>query len=225
MKKRLLAVLIAITTIVTIPGIASATHADPHIGNSLGMPDPNSEGTAYTYYIEVCLDASIGGGPTWDTYGTGFNTQDRIRDAMNAWNALNGEAKFFASNTCSAADTFIQVRYDTYSNFAELQRTESQACGVGSGTCWETAILHWSSAVSWWVGSGSPPVNLYDAQSMFTHELGHALYLDHSSNSAATMAANLPVGSAWMRNLEGGPCNSISTSDVFGYKYSFSCTH
>lgn len=143
---------------------------------------------------------------------------------MAEWNALGGEAHFYQSNNCATTDTYIGVSYDTYSNFAEFQFSETKSCGVGNGTCWETGILHWNSDINWWVGTGVPPPGWYDAWSMFTHELGHGLNLGHSNNSAATMYSSLPPAYTFMRSLHGGPCDgSGEYSDVYGYKYYFTC--
>lgn len=209
------------------PVPAAANHADPHIGAAVGFPNPNSHNSTYSYYIEVCLASNMSGGPTWDAYGTGFNTQDRIRDAMAAWNALGGEAHFFASNNCSYFDTFILVSYDTYSNFGELSQNLWHFCGEPGAICWDKTTLHWDSTQNWYVGTGTPAAGQSDAQSMFTHELGHALYLGHSTNTAATMYGT-QLGSngteTWKRSLHGGPCDgSGEFSDVLGYKTSFTC--
>lgn len=227
--RRLAAILIALGLMLALPSSASANHADPHLGNTAGwMPYPDSHNSTYSYYIEVCLDSSIGGGPTWNTYNTGYNTQDRIRDAMAAWNALQGEAHFYQSDNCATTDTYIKVFYDDYSDFSEMELviSDSKSCAVGNGTCWETAYLHWNKKLDWYVGNGTPPSFQYDAWSMFTHELGHALNLGHSSNQYATMYGSMPKGELGKRTLYGGPCDTgLELSDVLGYKYFFTCNH
>lgn len=225
MRNRVLAVTLAIATLIAFSSPVAATHNDPHLGNSIdARPNPNSHNSTYTYYIEVCLSQSVFGGPVWDAYGAGFLAQDRIRDAMAAWNALNGEAHLFVSDNCATTDTYILVSNDTYSMFAVFQYSETKSCATG--TCWETAILHFSTAVSWYMGTATTNFGGYDGWSMFTHELGHGFNLGHATaGSLATMEASLGLGATFMRSLKGGPCGSTATSDVFGYRNYFGCTH
>ncbi len=124
---------------------------------------------------------------------------------MATWNALNGEARFFQSDNCANEDTYIKVMYDTYSDFSFFEFDERPICSVGTFVCWETGLLHWNSNTNWYVGTGTPPTGWYDAWSMFTHELGHALYLDHATaGSLATMQASIGgTGSIFMRTLKG----------------------
>ncbi len=61
---------------------------------------------------------------------------------------------------------------------------------------------------TWYTGTGNPSSSQFDLQSIVTHELGHAVGLDHTqsshcpnSSSMATMCAGSPIGKTWQRSL------------------------
>jgi predicted Zn-dependent protease len=66
------------------------------------------------------------------------------------------------------------------------------------------ADINFNPAYSW---SSNPTSGQYDIQSVFTHELGHALGLGHSSNSSAVMQATIG---------DGVKRRTISNDDILG---------
>ena len=129
---------------------------------------------------------------------------------MNTWNNVGAnislanktmidhvivkQSSTLSDNTHLAEETRTHGRYNWTSGTWE--RVSSQIL-VNTGYTWST--------------SSSCPSGSYDLQSVMTHEFGHSLGLDHSSNSTAAMRSGLSSGSTSKRVLNSDDKDGLKT--------------
>jgi len=126
-----------------------------------------------------CLDASAGNAEnqinviqasstTWDNAGADFNFH------------YNGTH----SNTNASHNNVNEVLWRNVSGGGALATTTIWYSGNNVQEC---DMVFWDLGITWHGGSGAPPSNMFDIQSVGTHEFGHFLCLDHSPYAAAVM--------------------------------------
>jgi hypothetical protein len=117
--------------------------------------------------------------------------QDRIQDAVNVAAAVVAPYGVSISETTDPAAANVVI--DTGSTSAAGGRADGVlGCYTSAGEI--TLIQGWS----WYAGADASAVGpgQYDFETAVLHELGHALGLGHSSNSASVMFATLATGVA-----------------------------
>lgn len=157
--------------------------------------------------------------PYWDLSGSSTvyfrvnelpsTYQSRLYNARDQWNAVSGASIILSRNDSSYdlrvfdghidgqwGTAGITKRYwagDTYISWATVEVDEDEA---------------------WYTGTGTPGGSEVDLYSVLTHELGHALAINHTNNSCSgganpTMCPVVPVGTTWMRSLENDDKNAL----------------
>lgn len=149
---------------------------------------PLWSGSTHSYGYGASLPVS------WWTY---------LDRGANAW--TNVTPSHWVWNKSSPIDIWVYYSY-------------IDGAGNAAGNTIQWTSITFDSSENWYVGSGVPGSNQIDAQSVATHELGHALRLAHTSGiycpgntNNATMCASGPTGSYYMRTLEGDDRNAINT--------------
>lgn len=160
----------------------------------------------------------------------GANFKDRVENAAQEWNGLSGNMQFhrggvnvtwsYGDSDCHAAGSnSIHIGSidgaTTASNPSTLATTTTCVYSSDSTKIWSFRTK-FDSAENWYTGTGSPGSSQFDAQSVATHELGHATGFgrgsapDHwdPSNSVCTdspkhtMCPVTPSGTTFERSLE-----------------------
>ncbi|MGH2455252.1 MAG: hypothetical protein ACRDHD_03225 [Candidatus Limnocylindria bacterium] len=157
----------------------------------------------YTHYIPVC--------PPWESaaWNLASATHARVNDAMSEWNEGGGELYFYRTNTgCSTMDgsdtPHVEVTWDSATSFDISVPGQMQPCydkGLSDIFCnfmenppvlyRATIMLDSDQAAIYYWGSGSPPSNRHDVESVLLHELGHTLMVMHWSGGGCSPGNNL----------------------------------
>lgn len=126
-----------------------------------------------------CLDASAG------------NSQNQIaviQLAHQTWNDAGASFNFnydgTHTHTNASHNGSNEVMWRNASGGGALATTNIWYIGNNIQEC---DMVFWDSGITWHGGSSAPPGNMFDIQSVATHEFGHYLCLDHSSYAAAVM--------------------------------------
>lgn len=155
--------------------------------------------------------------------------RDRVVRASRQWNRLNGRFSFRAHRT-SRGDGIQRIptrctRDRINDNFDSIIYWRGMDGRGGTlaraGVCTEVGgsaqwfYMAFDRRERWYVGRGTPPDNATDAQSVATHELGHATgFSGHfdddrpnqaicpESNRQHTMCRSNITGTTWQRGLE-----------------------
>ena len=177
------------------------------------LPNPN---LGYTYHIPVCLHPNYNpnSGPPWDLtspYHTAVNS------AMGLWNSVGGELFFFRSNAeCQdlfdAGEPYVQIGWG---NIAGVGRADTYYTNCGASTCIRRVAI-WLDNDKLYAFALADLNNRYHAQSVFSHEFGHAVGLGDVDNEADMMDQDIALEEI---------NNSLSADDRFGYAYHYGTTH
>jgi len=126
-----------------------------------------------------CLDASA---------GNAQNQINVIRTADSTWGNSGANFQFMYdgthSNTNASHNGTNEVMWRNQSGGGALATTSIWYSGSNLQEC---DMVYWDVGITWHGGSGAPPSNMYDIQSVGTHEFGHFLCLDHSPYSYCVM--------------------------------------
>jgi len=126
-----------------------------------------------------CLDASA---------GNAENQVNVIQLASTTWNNAGADFNFHFngthSNTNASHNNVNEVLWRNVSGGGALATTTIWYAGNNLQEC---DMVFWDLGITWHGGSGAPPSNMFDIQSVGTHEFGHFLCLDHSPYAAAVM--------------------------------------
>ena len=136
---------------------------------------------------------------------TGTNSKyiTDFQNALNTWNNAGFGTLFVyggtrAVLTATSMDSVNGVTFVNRGSTVALANTTIYC--DSSGTIYE-ANIEVNTHYTFKCTSDSLLVNGYDMQSMFTHELGHALGLDESMYIDATMYFNMPINETKKRTL------------------------
>lgn len=132
--------------------------------------------------------------------------ESAFRRAADQW-ALHSSMVFDETSTCSAAR--IRVRFRTGAHGASGHQAFDGTGGIlahafapGSGV---GGNIHFDDDETWTTGDRSSSSQPIDFESVALHELGHAIGLDHSSDSAAVMFSTYS-----------GSLNELTMDDIEG---------
>ena len=183
MKKKLLAILLALATILSFPATASA-HWDAVVKWE------GQSGGGYSYWVYLCES------------GFSANSRTRLINAADEWNEINGELHFsmLADGTdCQSwLDTGQNVVWAKLANLADgdFAHTDCNLIFGQVDQCeiYVTSDQSWTTGTScadlspntvynftWYTGTGSPSSTQIDVESVFVHEVGHAVRVGHNS--------------------------------------------
>jgi hypothetical protein len=139
-------------------------------------------GTPRTVHFRVngnCLDASA---------GSAQNQIDVIQRADSTWGNAGANFQFMYdgthSNTSPSQNGVNEVMWRNQSGGGALATTSIWYSGSNMQEC---DMVFWDMGITWHGGTGAPPSNMYDIQSVATHEFGHFLCLDHTPYSYCVM--------------------------------------
>lgn len=161
--------------------------------------------TAYAYNVNV--SGGYNSLPYSFRVNTSFSTSEKtaMSNAAKAWEAA-GKGVLASKSTYTNVMTSYPA-FDGYNNVTRISTTQdylAQCSWWTSGGKITEADINFNPSHSW---ATNPTGNQFDIQTIFTHELGHALGLGHSSSSNAVMKP------------EFGPCEklrTISSDDISG---------
>jgi hypothetical protein len=147
-----------------------------------------------------CLDASA---------GNAENQIAVIQAASESWNAAGANFNFNYNGTHThtgpSHNNVNEVMWQNTSGGGALATTSIWYTG---GNVQECDMVFWDAGITWHGGSSAPPSNMFDIQSVGTHEFGHFLCLDHTPIQAAVMY--YAIGNGQMkRNLHQDDINGI----------------
>ncbi len=150
--------------------------------------------------------------PIWDLGGSNYVTykaselsssmQDRFSDARATWNNVPGSNLFFLRN-----DASYKLRAFT----GYIDGTGIILAVTNRYWPWDTYISSATVKLDqdeyWYTGTGTPGINEYDSWSVFTHELGHAVGIQHTNLSCSgsdrpTMCGSIDKQDVFFRSLE-----------------------
>lgn len=126
----------------------------------------------------------------YDSGYSGTSATNRIKESANNWNSKVSSFEFEyldgSSHQLKSGSTSPGAPAETY---------------VEIGGDWSTNITgcttHFSTAYSWYYGTGSPSSSQYDMLSICKHELGHWYLLDdcyNSNHSSSVMYGYVSAG-------------------------------
>jgi len=181
-------------------------------------------GATATFYINPAnADNALQSGRTNSSVITALQT------GMDAWNSQSGSSFRFSyggqvSDTSNSLDYRNVIIFRNTSNGGAIATTYSWANSSG---LIDTDIVFWDGGFSLYTGStlcGTTPSdttrqtvgNSAYIEDVATHELGHALGLNHSSDAAATMYPSYSYCSQEMRTL--------GTDDIAGARHLYPAT-
>lgn len=180
------------------------------------------ERNGYRYEIPVCLGAGMGS-TTWNLL---FSRQARLNDAMNEWNSIGGELRFFRGGW-SCAD--YEAAGQPYVKVNVLSNTPTEALGYAemrTTLCWE----HWgfnchnraeiwidASYPLWWSSNPDVPSGYQDGLTVWLHELGHTIHLSHVDGPTDNLMYCCGVALGRRVHVGGDP--------AIGYTHYYGWTH
>lgn len=138
-------------------------------------------------------------------YSFSTTFKDAMGNGAKAWESAGKGVLAQKSTYTNALTTY--PKSDGYNNITMISTTAdylAQCPWWTSNNEITEADINFNPAYSW---SSNPTSGQYDIQSVFTHELGHALGLGHSSNSSAVMQATIG---------DGVKRRTISNDDILG---------
>lgn len=143
--------------------------------------------SAFAYSINV--SGGYNSPPYSFRVNTSFSNSERtaMANAAKAWEAA-GKGVLASKSTYTNAMTSYPVK-DGYNNVTRIAPSATQDY-LAQCTWWTSggkiteADINFNPSYSW---STNPTGSQYDVQTIFTHELGHALGLGHSASSSAVM--------------------------------------
>ena len=150
-------------------------------------------------------------GPSWyripftiktvdiDPIGQNLAQELAIRNGMSSW--TNAGADFYYVDTETSGNDFGYY-YDSGSGTLAYNYIEINWLGYITSTYVRVNTAHP------WATDGS--AYSYDFQSMATHELGHGLRLNESSETEATMYGSMELGEIKKRSLHSDDINGIN---------------
>jgi peptidoglycan hydrolase-like protein with peptidoglycan-binding domain len=117
----------------------------------------------------------------------GYKT--RVQAAMNTWSADTN----ISFSVVTTGSYNISLKWDALPCYPFACNQDSWATTSRPGS---TADITMNKRWRWWYGAGAPPNDglSIDFESVFLHELGHAIGLDHSSIAGAVMQGTINAG-------------------------------
>lgn len=226
MGRRLLALLIAVSTLLTMAAPVSADAGGPS-WSTIHRGYLTRVGGAYKHYIPVCLETSVYG-PTWNV--SLHPNHARMVNAIDTWNAIGGELFYYPySVTCQSlrdgGGPFLSIRKLSQSPLGTTTGTGTFCVEKWSNSCSKEVVITYDStpAYPWWTGYSAPPDGTYDFWSLMLHELGHSMRCggdnQHSPNSADVMYATLGHHGVDDRKI------ILTANDKLCYTHYYGTTH
>ncbi len=141
--------------------------------------------SVYAYSVDV--SGGYNGLPYSFRVHTSFSDSEKtaLSNAAKAWEAA-GKGVLASKSTYTNTMTSYAV-LDGYNNVTRISTTQdylAQCTWWTSGGKITEADINFNPSYSW---STNPTGAQFDIQTIFTHELGHALGLGHSTSSTAVM--------------------------------------
>lgn len=226
MKDRLPILTLAVASILSIMSPAGGTKT-PYEGppwNTSQIGIAAEDRGSYHYSIALCADPTMGF--PWNTAGIARHA--RIADAINVWNGINGELRYYLSSTaCGILEAngtnTIRVRmgpldgalghtvpgtagfcFEPWGNLCYHNEQMTFDSSLPAGTTWNTTIQ-------------PADKGQYDFESAVIHELGHSTWCNrHSTDPADVMYRQLTPGTTrWI----------LSANDQLCYQHYYGTTH
>ena len=119
---------------------------------------------------------------TFDSFITDVNFQNEIHTSLSSWESV-ADIRFAVSSDSSTADIRFGWR-DIDGKGGVLGQTT-----VPSSGALQDVVIALDMNEDWFLSGDSPPDKI-DFSSTVTHEIGHAIGLDHSETQSALMNAN-----------------------------------
>lgn len=226
MKDRLPVLTLAVASILSImaPAGGSTTPYEGPPWNTSQIGISAEEFGGYRYSIALCTDPTMGF--PWDT--AGIPRHARIADAIEVWNGINGELRYYLSPTaCSAleANGTNTIRVKMGPLDGALGHTVPGIAGFcfepWGNLCYNNEQMTFDSSLpagtSWNTTTNPAGEQEYDFESAVIHELGHSTWCTrHSTDLADVMYRRLPPGTT--KRL-------LSANDQLCYKHYYGSTH